>query len=287
MLSWWTHLDSLFTLHGSMLLVSVAFAILAGILLVLSTNKANKENRRLTERLESDSKQIRSLEKAAESIRKELLETQQHQDINQLKLKSTKSSAEELRQALFDAKKRLKIAEAAIEAHEPQETRASEMVPPLENEVAALDHEPDEMDRVADFFEQESVNDGVTLDIDLEIEGGLSESQKGQLIDLLDPGPKGNIDIFCVLGDEGSELTAKQIDETLAADGWKTNGVAKSAFADPPQGIVLVVNSKETAPSYASFLQRVLATIGLPVSAKIDKKYREWSLSVIVGIFDN
>ncbi|WP_157067322.1 hypothetical protein [Desulfosarcina cetonica] len=283
-------MESLIALHGSMLLVSVAFAILAGILWVLGTNKANKENRRLTERLEAASKQIRSLEKAAESIRKELLETQQHQDINQLKLKSTKSSAEELRQALLDAKKRLKIAEAAIKAHDPQEPQTSEMIPPQDNEVAALDHEPDELDRVTDFLELESVNDGidgVTLDIDLEIEGGLSESQKGQLIDLLDPGPKGNIDIFCVLGDEGSELTAKQIDETLAADGWKTNGVAKSAFADPPQGIVLVVNSKETAPSYASFLQRVLATIGLPVSAKIDKKYREWSLSVIVGIFDD
>jgi hypothetical protein len=49
---------------------------------------------------------------------------------------------------------------------------------------------------------------------------------------------------------------------------------------------VLAVNSKETAPSYASFLQRVFSTIGMEVSAKIDTKYREWSLTIIVGTFD-
>jgi hypothetical protein len=47
--------------------------------------------------------------------------------------------------------------------------------------------------------------------------------------------------------------------------------------------VVLAVNNKETAPSYSSFLQRVLSTIGLAVSAKVDAKYREWSLTLIVG----
>ena len=63
-----------------------------------------------------------------------------------------------------------------------------------------------------------------------------------------------------------SEVTAKQLEEVLTADGWKTNGVAQSAFSNPPKGLVLAVNSKDTAPSYASFLQRVFSTIGLEVS---------------------
>jgi beta-lactam-binding protein with PASTA domain len=82
------------------------------------------------------------------------------------------------------------------------------------------------------------------------------------------------VDIFCVMGDEMSELTAKQLEEILTADGWKTNGVAQSAFSEPPKGLVLAVNSKETAPSYASFLQRVFSTIGIDVAAKMDKKYQ-------------
>jgi hypothetical protein len=62
------------------------------------------------------------------------------------------------------------------------------------------------------------------------------KNQREQLIDLLDPGPKGNVDIFCVMGDGGSELTAKQLEEILTADGWKTNGVAQSAFSESTEG---------------------------------------------------
>ena len=89
------------------------------------------------------------------------------------------------------------------------------------------------------------------------------------------------------MGDTLSESTANQLEDILSSDGWKTNGVAQSAFSNPPNGIVLAVNSKETAPSYASFLQRVFSTIGMEVSAKIDNKYREWSLTVIVGTMDS
>jgi hypothetical protein len=91
-----------------------------------------------------------------------------------------------------------------------------------------------------------------------------------------------------VVGDETSQATAEQLEEILSNDGWKTNGVAQSAFSRPPKGFALAVHSKETAPSYASFLQRVFTTIGLEVSALVDeKKYREWSLTVIVGSMDD
>jgi hypothetical protein len=38
------------------------------------------------------------------------------------------------------------------------------------------------------------------------------------------------------MDDGGSELTAKQLEEILTADGWKTNGVAQSAFSESTEG---------------------------------------------------
>lgn len=246
-------MESVAALNNWMLMATLVCAALTGVFVFMATGKAREIVKQLADELDTSRKRIRSLEKTAGGIRKELLKTQQHQDISQLKLKTSKSSAQELRQELLDARKRLEIAEAAVKAHQEQT-----------DDTETID----------------------TLDLELEPEGGLSESQREQLIDLLDPGPKGNVDIFCVMGDDMSELTADHLDEILTADGWKTNGVAQSAFANPPRGLVLAVNSKETAPSYASFLQRVFSTIGMEVSAKIDTKYREWSLTVIVGTFD-
>lgn len=245
-------------LNNWMLTATIVFAVLTGVMIFLSTGRFRGRVDRLSEDLESSRKRAKSLEKTAEEIRKELLRTQQHQDINQLKLKTSNSSAQELRQALLDARKRLEIAEADIAEHRAQAAKNGD------DTLQTLD-----------------------LELELEPEGGLSDSQREQLIDLLDPGPKGNVDIFYVMDNQGSEMTARQLEEILTADGWKTNGVAQSAFSNPPKGLVLAVNNKETAPSYASFLQRVFTTIGMEVSAKIDKKYREWSLTVIVGSIDD
>ncbi|MBI5062603.1 MAG: hypothetical protein HZB87_03800 [Desulfatitalea sp.] len=65
--------------------------------------------------------------------------------------------------------------------------------------------------------------------------------------------------------------------------GWSTSEIIQNAFSQPPEGFVLVIHSKETAPSYAKFLQRTLTTMGFSVSAQINNKYREWSISLIVG----
>ena len=253
MTSLWTNLESLAALNNWMLVGTLIFAAVTGILVLLLSGKSKSIVNQLAKDLESSENRVKSLEKTAEAIRKELLQTQQHQDISQLKLKTSKSSAEELRQELLDARERLEIAEAAVKARREQEDNP-------------------------EVFDE--------LELELEPEGGLSDNQREQLVGLLDPGPKGNVDIYCVMENEMSELTASELDEILSNDGWKTNGVARSAFSKPPKGLVLVVNSKETAPSYASFLQRVFATIGMEVSAKIDNKYREWSLSIIVGDVD-
>jgi len=253
MQSWWTNMESVAALNNWMLTATLVLATLTGILVFLNAGKSRNLIERLSADLKRSRKRARSLQKTAEEIRKELLQTQQHQDINQLKLKISKSSAQELRQELLDARKRLEITEAAVKAHK---------------------EESGDTELIEDF------------ELELEPEGSLSESQREQLIGLLEPGPKGNVDIFCVMGDAISQATAEQLDEVLAADGWKTNGVAQSAFTESPKGLVLAVNSKETAPSYASFLQRVFATIGMNVSAKIDNKCREWSLTIIVGAID-
>jgi hypothetical protein len=246
-------MESVAALNNWILAGTLLFAAVTVVLVFLAANKSRSLIQQLSNDLDSSGGRIKSLEKTAESIRKELLRTQQHQDISQLKLKTSHSSAEELRQELLDARKRLAVAEAAVKERKEQE-------------------------KDTELFDD--------LELELEPDGGISESQQEQLIDLLDPGPKGNVDIYCVMGDALSETTAHQLDEVLTNDGWKTNGVAQSAFSSPPKGFALVVNSKETAPSYASFVQRVFATIGLDVSAKVDSKYREWSLSIIVGSID-
>ena len=264
MLSWWSNIETVAIVNGWLLGATIVFSILTVAIAFLNIKNSRRLAGKLSVDLEFSTKQVKSLKKTAKEIRKELLQTQQHQDISQIKLKSSKSSTQELRQALLDAQARLKAAEAAIKEHE---------------EKAAQQRERDKNSSDPVAIE--------TLDLELEPEGSLTENQREQLIDLLDPGPKGNIDIFCVLDDDLSELTASQLELVLAADGWKTSAVARSAFANPPKGLVLAVNSKDTAPSYASFLQRVFTTIGMPVSPIIDKKYREWSLTIIVGTLDD
>jgi uncharacterized protein YhaN len=155
-------MESLAALNGWMLAATLVFAALTGIMVFLTIGKSKKLSvDQFSEDARNYRKQVKSLEKTAEEIRRELLQTQQHQDINQLKLKTSKSSAKELRQSLLDARKRMEIAEAAIKAHEEQTA---------ENEDGT---------ETTEF-----------LDLELEPEGGLSESQREQLIDLLDPGPK-------------------------------------------------------------------------------------------------
>ncbi len=247
-------METVAAVNGWLLAATLVSAALTGVMAFLAHTRSNRHISQLAQDVETSRRYLKSLEKTAEAIRKELLETQQHQDISQLKLKTSRTSAEELRQALLDARKRLEIAEAATK--KAREVKNA--------------HDDDAKTR----FDAQA---------EAPPSGGLSESQREQLIDLLDPGPKGNVDIFCVMDDRESNLTATHLNEVLTADGWKTSGVAQSVFTCPPQGVVLAVNNKETAPSYSSFLQRVLSTIGLTVSAKVDAKYREWSLTLIVG----
>ena len=110
-------------LNGWMLTATLVFAALTGIMVFLTTGKSKTLISRLFEDLETSRKRVKSLEKTAEAIRKELLQTQQHQDINQLKLKFQQIICRGAAQALLDARKRMEIAEAAIKAHQEQAER--------------------------------------------------------------------------------------------------------------------------------------------------------------------
>ncbi|MEJ2641498.1 MAG: hypothetical protein P8010_18170 [Desulfosarcinaceae bacterium] len=111
----------------------------------------------------------------------------------------------------------------------------------------------------------------------------LPKAQRNHLKALLEPGPKGDLDIIAVMDNEASGLLAEELRQIFDADGWTTKPVIQSAFSDMPDGLLLAVNSRDTAPSYASFLQRTFATIGFKVSATVNRKYREWSLTLVVG----
>jgi predicted PurR-regulated permease PerM len=105
MLTWWTNMESLAALNTWMLAATMVFAVLTGIMVFLTIGKSKRLIDQFSEDAQNYRKQVKSLEKTAEGIRKELLQTQQHQDINQLKLKTSNSSAQELRQSLLDAGK--------------------------------------------------------------------------------------------------------------------------------------------------------------------------------------
>lgn len=201
---------------------------------------------------DSSSKRLKSIETAAGDIRKELLDVQQERDILVEKLKMKEEEFKKLHSALDEAVK--KSADQKAEIKEECSSDGKTVQP--------------------DKLEPEAT---------MQTQGPLSREQREQLIALLDPGPKGDVNILSVIGDDTSHQLAVELDEIFNADGWTTKGVAQSAFSKMPEGILLSVHSKETAPSYASFVQRTMATIGFPVSATVNNKYREWSFTLIVG----
>lgn len=251
---WWSHFSSIVASREFLFIVAMIFAASTGILFFYS-KRIRKQVGLLRQQLEITRKKVSTLEKAASEVRQELLNMLQKQDIDAVK--NSFPTFDEIHH-----KTPPKI-QTAIKAPDIVSIRKSGVQPkaqPLKKKAPA--------------------------DLDASIDDGLSPRQCEQLIALLDPGPKGNLDIFYVVGDKKSEKAARKIEKIFSADGWKTNGVARSVFSSPPRGILMVVNSKETAPSYSSFIERVFTNAKIPVFANTDSKYREWSLSVIIGNLD-
>jgi hypothetical protein len=211
----------------------------------------------LIDRERRSSKRIKAVEKAAEQIRKELLAAQQHQDIVDQKRQTAEMDAGALRKEMEKIRKRYAAAEGALK---------------------------DRIDELKDIHITQGITVGNTTTQAIQPKTGrLDDQQQKMLSKLLKTGPKGELDIISVLDDPDSHKAATEIKKIFDEQDWTTQDIIQSAFSNPPEGIVLVLHSKQTAPSYAKFLQRTLTTIGLPVTAQINNKYREWSISLIVG----
>jgi len=258
MFTWWQNLDSVIVFNSWLQLITMIGAALTTISILLLWINGNRMSRYLIEREQSASKKIKAVEKAAEEIRKELLATQQNQDIADQRRRLAEMDAGSLRKEMEKIRNRYASAESALK------------------------------DRIDELKDMNITSSGTTTQ-NIEVatqKGALDSEQKKMLAKLLNSGPKGEMDIISVLEDPTSHETAIELKELFDSHGWSTSEIIQSAFTHPPEGFVLVIHSKQTAPSYAKFLQRSLTTIGLPVSAQVNTKYREWSISLIVGQTD-
>lgn len=255
MFTWWQSLDSVAVFNSWMQLTAMVGAALTAISLLLLWFNGNRMTRYLIDREKSASSKIKAVERAAELIRKELLATQQNQDIADQKRRLAEMDAGSLRKELDKIRNRYANAEGALK------------------------------DRISELKDMNITHSGTTTQniAPMQPSGFLDAQQTKMLTKLLSSGPKGELDIISVLEDPASHETAIEFKEVFDDQGWSTSEIVQSAFTRPPEGFVLVLHSKQTAPSYAKFLQRTLTTIGLPVSAQINSKYPEWSISLIVG----
>ena len=218
----------------------------------------NKMIDSLIEREQKASRKIKAVEKAAEQMRKDLLSTQQDQDIANQRRQLAEMDADALRKELERTRTQYAKAENAFK------------------------------DRIGELknlnITQSNLSQSATGSTTMGVKkSALDNEQKKMLSKLLQSGPKGELDIISVLDNADSHEMAVELKSYLDHYGWATRDIVQSAFTNPPDGLVLVIHSKQTAPSYAKFLQRMFTTIGLHVSAQINEKYPEWSISLIIG----
>lgn len=251
-----------------MQLVTMIGAAMSTLSILMLGINGSRMTRFLLEREKNASQKIKAVEKAAEQIRKELLATQQNQDIADQRRRLAEMDAETLRKEMEKTRRRYTDAEGALK----------QRIDELKDMNITHTH---------GGGRSTTQSAGLTPAHQPKPQKGPLDTQQIKMLNkLLSSGPKGELDIISVLEDPRSHelaITMKKIFDQL---GWSTSEIIQSAFAHPPSGWVLVIHSKPTAPSYAKFLQRTLTTIGLPVSVQINNKYREWSISLIVGQTD-
>jgi hypothetical protein len=258
MFAWWNSLEATAAFNTWMQLLAMLGAALTMIGILLLWWNGNRMANYLSQREHSTNTKIKAVEKAAEQIRKELLATQQNQDIADQRRRLAEMDADSLRKEVERTRKRYSEAEGA-----------------LKDRIDELKH-----------MNITQTQGGATTTQSVEVTpktGALDAQQRKMLAKLLSSGPKGELDIISVLDNPDSHEMALEMKQIFDDQGWSTSEIIQSAFSQPPEGFVLVIHSKETAPSYAKFLQRTLTTMGFPVSAQINAKYREWSISLVVG----
>lgn len=246
MLSWSNSLASIASLNTWLQISGILFIIIAACCAYLLFSNLKKTIQTLSENASSSRNTKQSILDTAESIRKEMLQVKQDNDIAKMRITSLESDNKTLRLKLIKAEKANEQLEGRIKRIKDHQAEAAITMEPVSTE---------------------SVTSG----------------QMEVLHQALKSGPKGSLDIFSVIGQKGSRMLAEKLGEMLSSNGWTIAGVSESSYSKIPEGIVIAVHSKETAPSYVSFLQRALSSAGFPVSAMVNKKYLEWSLTLIVG----
>ncbi len=196
---------------------------------------------------------------------------------NETKVKAAEKSAAETLGQLQEARKR-------VDEIEEQKRLAEMDAEALRKELDRLRRKFTSAQQALKTSTTADGSDSRTLDLEEGSQETLLEPKQVEiLVKTLQNGPKGELDIVSLLGNETSLKMAHELRQVLSKQGWMVSQVIESAFSNEPEGIILAVHSKQTAPSYATFLQRAFTTIGLEVSARSVKKYREWSLTLIVG----
>jgi len=264
MIPWWQNLDSLIAINGWVQFIAVLGGLATIVSVLFLWSYGNKMINILINREKKASQKIAAVEKAAEHIRKELLSTQQNQDIADQRRHLAEMDADSLRKELEHSRKRYAQAETALK----------DRIGDLKNL------------QITHGLKTTKPSDAQTVPIAEIPKTALDMQQKEILAKLLASGPKGELDIIAVLDNTSSFEMAQELKKILDYHGWATRDIVQSAFSKPPDGMVLVIHSKPTAPSYAKFLQKTLTTLGLSVSAQINDKYPEWSISLIVGQLD-
>lgn len=253
MFQWWSNLEALASLSGWMQIIAIVCAAATAVFVFQLWANGNRMINYLVDRERHASHRIKAVEKAAEKIRKDLLETQQNQDIADQKRRLAEMDSDALRKEMEKIRQRYSDAEGKLK---------------------------ERIDELKDMNITQTSGIGQTTGA---MKSALDPQQRKMLTGLLKSGPKGELDIIAVLDDSDSNALALDIKKAFDEQGWTTQGIVQSAFSNPPKGITLVIHSKQTAPSYAKFLQRTFTTIGLPVAAQVNNKFREWSISMIVG----
>lgn len=257
MFEWLQDIETLVAFSKWMHIIAIISALATALSVWLLLINGNRMIAQLIEREQRSGKRIKAVEKAAEQIRKELLANQQNQDIADQRRRLAEMDADSLRKEMESIRTRYSKAEGALK---------------------------ERIDELKDINITQGIGLGQTTNsLQSNLKSRMDEPQRKILSKLLKSGPRGEIDIISVLDNAASQETALELKKIFDEHGWTTQGVSQSAFTNPPEGIVLVIHSKQTAPSYAKFLQRSLTTVGLPVSAQINNKNREWSMSMIVG----
>ena len=258
--SWWNTIEAVRTFNTWMEIATLMGATLTFISLLLSWRHGDRMARHFIDRERHSKKKIKAVESAAEQIRKELLATQQNQDITNQQRRLAEMDAEGLRNEIEHVRKRYSEAEGALQ---------------------------ERIKELKDIHITQGITQNAATTQSFGVDSSkLDPQQKKMLIKLLKTGPKGELDIISVLDNSGSHQAATELKTIFENQGWTISDIVQSAFSHPPEGINLVIHSKQTAPSYAKFLQKTLTTLGLQVSVQVNNKYREWSLSMIVGQID-